>query len=164
MSNVRSLFLSGTTIHRASPSDVRELVELIEAFYAESSFSLDREWAAKSFDALLSAPLLGCVWLARVDGVAVGHTVLSVRYTMEHGALGGYVDDLYVKPERRRQRIASQLLEALVHECGLRLCASLYVEVAASNVAALGVYERFGLATVKDGRVLLSGALRAAGT
>jgi ribosomal protein S18 acetylase RimI-like enzyme len=155
--------VSAATIHRAAPGDVPELVELMQAFYAESSFPLDREWGARSFNALLSNPLLGCAWLARVGRDAVGHIVLSVRYTMEHGALGGYIDDLYVKPERRRQRIASQLLEALVRESNLRACASLHVEVAESNVAALAAYQRFGLATVKDGRVLLSRALDVAG-
>jgi ribosomal protein S18 acetylase RimI-like enzyme len=156
--------VSDARIHPATPSDVHDLVELMEAFYAESSFPLNLEWAATSFNALLSNPLLGCVWVARVGSHAVGHIVLSVRHTMEHGALGGYIDDLYVKPERRRQRIASRLVQALVGECNLRKCASLYVEVAASNVAALTVYGRFGLATVEDGRVLMSGALRAAGT
>ena len=151
--------MAETTIHLAASRDVPELVELMERFYAESSFPLDRDWATRSFDALLSAPSLGGVWLARVGGAAVGHVVLSVRYTMEHGALGGYIDDLYVEPALRRRGIALQLLEALRRECERRACASLYVEVSESNVPALALYERFGLAGVRDGRVLMSGTL-----
>ena len=150
------------SIHEARSNDVGELVELMEAFYAESSFPLDRQWAANSFKRLLSTPTLGCVWLARVGASAVGHAVLSVRYTMEHAALSGYVDDLFVTPEFRRRRVASQLLQVLVEDCRLRGCASLYVEVGESNVPALATYRRFGLAPVSDGRLLLSGALRAA--
>ena len=151
-------------VRPADSNDICELVELMEAFYIESSFPLDREWAANSFKHLLSEPSLGCVWLARVAGRAVGHAVLSVRYTMEHAALGGYVDDLYVEPEFRRKRIASLLLRALVQECHRRACASLHVEVDGSNIAALATYRQFGLAPVTDGRVLLSRALRAADT
>ena len=33
-------------VHQADSTDIGELVELMEAFYAESSFPLDREWAA----------------------------------------------------------------------------------------------------------------------
>lgn len=151
-------------VREAGPNDVHELVELMEAFYAESSFPLDRQWAANSFAQLLSTPALGCVWLARVGVRAVGHAVLSVRYTMEHAALGGYIDDLYVTPEFRRQRVASRLLQALAAECRRRACVSWYVEVGESNTAALATYRRFGLAPVIDGRLLLSGALRAADT
>ena len=143
----------------ASTTDIPELVELMEAFYAESSIPLDREWAAASFTRLLSMPALGCVWLARGDGRAVGHVVLSLRYTMEHGALGGYVDDLYVVPDARRRGVASRLLHALVAECSRRACASLHVEVGGSNAAALALYERFGLVPVVDDRLLLTGAL-----
>jgi len=151
-------------VHRASSNDVGELVDLMEAFYAESSYPLERKWATSSFTHLLSRPDLGCVWLARVNTRAVGHAVLSVRYTMEHAALGGYVDDLYVAPEFRRQQVASRLLRALVEEGRRRGCASLYVEVGASNTAAIATYRRFGLSPVADGRSLMSGSLRAADT
>ena len=153
--------MTEVAVHQADSTDIGELVELMEAFYAESSFHLDREWAADSFERLLSAPSLGCVWLARVGGRAVGHAVLSVRYAMEHAALSGYVDDLYVDPEFRRQHVASHLLRVLVEECHRRGCASLYVEVGESNTAALATYRRFGLAPITDGRVLLGGALHA---
>ena len=150
------------SIQEASSKDVGELVDLMEAFYAESSYPLDRQWAANSFERILSMPDLGRVWLARVGAAAVGHIVLSVRYTMEHAALSGYVDDLYVAPAFRCRRIASQLLQALVEDCRIRGCASLHVEVAGSNAAALATYRRFGLVPLTDGRLLLSGALRAA--
>jgi ribosomal protein S18 acetylase RimI-like enzyme len=156
---VREIVVSG-----ASSNDVHDLVDLMEAFYAESSFPLDRQWAAGSFRQLLSTPSLGAVWLARVGARPIGHAVLSVRYTMEHAALGGYIDDLYVVPEFRRQQVASRLLRALVEEGRRRACASLYVEVGASNTAAIATYRRFGLMPPTEGRVLLSGPLRAADT
>jgi ribosomal protein S18 acetylase RimI-like enzyme len=155
--------VSEIVVRRASLHDVHELVDLMEAFYAESSFPLDRQWAANSFVQLLSMPALGCVWLARVGVSAIGHAVLSVRYTMEHAALGGYIDDLYVTPEFRRQQVASRLLGALTEECRRRACASLHVEVSGSNIAALATYKRFGLVPATDGRLLLSGALSVAG-
>ncbi len=156
--------VSEIVVSEANANDVHELVDLMEAFYAESSFPLDRQWAAGSFRQLLSTPSLGAVWLARVGTRAIGHAVLSVRYTMEYAALCGYIDDLYVVPEFRRQQVASRLLRALVEESRRRACASLYVEVGASNTAAIAIYGRFGLMPATDGRMLLSGPLRAAGT
>ena len=51
-----------------------------------------------------------------LPALAASHAVLCLRYTMEHGAPSGYVDDLYVTPAFRRQQVASRLLQALVDE------------------------------------------------
>ncbi len=133
-------------------------------FYAESEFALDPEWAKASFVRLLEDAGLGCVWIAERDGVPAGHAVLTVRYTMEHGALSGYIDDLYVRPESRRRGIARSLVEKVVRECEQRNCKSLYVEVGEGNVPALDLYRDFGLVEFQDGRTLLNGAIRAGGT
>jgi GNAT superfamily N-acetyltransferase len=66
---------------------------------------------------------------SRTRFVAAGHAVLTLRYTMEHGVLSGYIDDLFVKPQFRRQRIARALLSELFDECRRRTCKSIYVEV-----------------------------------
>jgi GNAT superfamily N-acetyltransferase len=133
-------------------------------FYAEANFPLDQTWADTSFSQLLEHSQLGCVWLAERDSVAAGHAVLTLRYTMEHGALSGYVDDLFVKPEFRRQGIARALLSALFDECARRSCKSIYVEVGDRNVPAIELYGRFGLGPFHDGRVLFHGALPVVGT
>jgi ribosomal protein S18 acetylase RimI-like enzyme len=69
-----------------------------------------------------------------------GIAVLTLRYTMEHGALSGYIDDLFVRPEFRRQGIARALLSELLDECQRRSCKSIYVEVGDRNVAAIELY------------------------
>jgi ribosomal protein S18 acetylase RimI-like enzyme len=156
--------MSEVVVGEATSSDIPELVALMDAFYAEFSYPLDRHWASNSFAQLLSTPALGSVWLARAGGRPVGHAVLSVRYTMEHGALSGYIDDLYVSPLFRQRHIASQLLRALGKECGRRGCAAVYVEVGDTNTAALATYRKFGLMPTTDGRLLLSGGLGATNT
>src|SRR5215831_5879866 len=97
-------------IARAGVGDVDALLALMHDFYAESGFALDRAVHEAAFIQLLSNPALGAVWIARHDGVPAGHVVLTVRFTMEHAGLSGYVDDLYVRPEFRRRGIGRQLL------------------------------------------------------
>ena len=79
---------------------------------------------------------------------------------MEHGAQSGYIDDLFVKPEFRRQHIARALICELFDECRRRNCKSIYVEVGNQNAAALNFYRQFGLAPFQDGRELLRGMLQ----
>ena len=135
------------------------LIDLMEEFYAESAFTLDRNWARSAFLRLLDSPELGCVWIAERGDIAVGHAVLTLRYTMEHGALCGYIDDLFVKPEFRRHGTARSLLSAVVAESRRRGCRSIYVEVGQDNVPAIRLYQQMGLKPFQDGRVLLNGEL-----
>jgi GNAT superfamily N-acetyltransferase len=143
----------------AEPGDVNDLVALMEAFYAESNYPLDRSWAKAALLQLMSKPDWGCIWLARRGANAVGHAVLSVRYTMEHCGLSAYVDDLFVRREHRRQGVARGLLSELLAECRKRGCAAACVEVAHHNRAALGLYSAFGLRPHQDGRQLLVGPI-----
>jgi ribosomal protein S18 acetylase RimI-like enzyme len=150
-------------VKSATRSDVGALVDLMREFYAESNYPLDEKWAELSFSQLLEHPDLGCVWLAERDGLAAGHAVLTFRYTMEHGALSGYIDDLFVKPQFRRQRIARALLSELFDECRRRACKSIYVEVGDRNSPAIALYSHFGLGPFQDGRVLFHGAVPVVG-
>ncbi|HEU5297838.1 MAG TPA: GNAT family N-acetyltransferase [Burkholderiaceae bacterium] len=125
-------------------------------FYAESGYSLDRQWAASSFLELLTQPSIGCTWLAYREAEPVGHAVLILRYTMEHGGMGGYVDDLFVRARFRRHGAARAMLGELFAECGARGCRSVQVEAGRDNTAALRLYAEFGLVPHEDGRVLLA--------
>jgi ribosomal protein S18 acetylase RimI-like enzyme len=146
-------------VRQAMPADVGSLVELMHEFYAESGYSLDRQWAKSSFLELLSKPPLKCCWLAYCEAEPVGHAVLTLRYTMEHGGLGGYVDDLFVRPTFRRLGAARAMLGELFAECRTRGCRSVQVEAARENTAAFRLYAEFGLVPHEDGRVLLAGPL-----
>jgi ribosomal protein S18 acetylase RimI-like enzyme len=146
-------------VRLAEAGDVGSLVDLMHEFYAESGYSLDRPWAASSFLSLLGDPSLGCCWLACRGSEPVGHAVLTLRYTMEHGGMGGYVDDLFVRPRFRRRGAARAMLAELFAECRARGCRSVQVEAGRDNAAALRLYAEFGLVAHEDGRVLLVGPL-----
>lgn len=150
-----------TKIQRATSADLGSLLTLMFDFYAESGFVLNYESTAKALQALLSSPSLGCIWVAYANNLAVGHTVLTIRFTMEHEGLSGYIDDLFVQPEHRRMGVGRGLLEELVAECRARNCKALHVEVGESNVAALALYAKLGLHPTTDGRILASGVVPA---
>ena len=50
---------------------------------------LDQKWAEAAFVTLLEDSTLGCIWIAESGGVAAGHAVLTLQYTMEHGLSSG---------------------------------------------------------------------------
>ena len=132
-------------------------------FYAESAFQLDRGWATRAFAELLADPSRGAAWVLGVDGSAVGHAVLSVRFAMEFGGLSAYIDDLFVQAAYRRRGVARAALEALVAESVLRGCRSLHVEVDPKNVPAVALYREFGLRPGNDERLELKAVLAGPG-
>jgi GNAT superfamily N-acetyltransferase len=113
---------STPTIRLATPADIGTLVDLMREFYAEADYPLDQEWAGAAFSQLFGDSDLGCIWIAECQSVAVGHAVLTLRYTMEHGALSGCIDDLFVKSDFRRRHIAHALPSELLDECRRRAC------------------------------------------
>ena len=134
-----------TTVRRAAAPDIPQLVALMAEFYAEASFPLDRAWAGRSFAGLLAREELGAAWIATHGGEAAGHAVLTVRHSMEFGACDGFIDDLFVRPTRRRRGIGDALMRALFAEAQSRGLRALHVEVGRDNAPAQGLYARFGL-------------------
>ncbi|MEN9220961.1 MAG: GNAT family N-acetyltransferase [Thermostichus sp. BF3_bins_97] len=153
------VFQSLLTVREATKADIAALVDLMQEFYEESSLALDREWAAASFHRLLSSPEQGKIWIALADQLPIGHAVLSLRFTMEHGGLSGYIDDLFVKAAFRRRGCGRLLLSQLRQYCKRIGCKTLQVEVGTTNSEALALYDHFGLRVARDGRVLASGPL-----
>ncbi len=133
------------TIERAGHSDIPALVELMGQFYAESSYALDRDWATASFAQLLRDEARGAVWIARCGGEPAGHVVLALRHSMEFGGLAGVIDDLFVRPQFRRQGVGTALLSELFDACRKLHVAAVDVEVGPGNVAASALYRAFGL-------------------
>ncbi|NJK52019.1 MAG: GNAT family N-acetyltransferase [Leptolyngbyaceae cyanobacterium SU_3_3] len=144
-------------IQQASESDIPSLVQLMTEFYKESDFPLDVQWAADSFLSLITSPSQGRVWIAMRRGHCIGYVVLTVRYAMEHGALAGYIDDLYVEPDSRRAGVGRSLIDRLFEESREQGCKRMYVEVGEENLPARSLYSRFGMSTFSDGRIQLSG-------
>ena len=65
------------TIRLATPADVAALLDLMQGFYAEAGFGLDREANGAALRALIAEPALGAIWIAHASGVAAGHAVLE---------------------------------------------------------------------------------------
>lgn len=131
-------------VRPAAPADVPTLVELMRAFYAESDYPLPEAAAGRAFATLLADARLGGAWLAEVDGLAVGHAVLTVSFSMEYGGLRGFVDDLYVRPQARGHGVAAALLAAVREDAGTRGVRALHVEVGSENAIARRLYARGG--------------------
>jgi GNAT superfamily N-acetyltransferase len=132
------------TFRDAAPADQRALVDLLAAQFADHSLAPPDDALAAGVARLVTAPELGRIVVAEVDGVVVGVAVLSWVFTLEHGGRGAWLDELYVAPAHRGRGIGRALLHA-ARECATAAGAvamDLEVEVGHERVESL--YERAG--------------------
>ncbi len=98
-------------------------------------------WSEDLFRDALENPRV-CILLAEgEDGAALGYAVLST--VLDEGNL----DNIAVAPDVRRQGVADALLRALTG-FGRERLSVLMLEVRASNIPAIALYEKHGFAAV----------------
>lgn len=156
---VRPVFLMNITVRKATEADIPQLVGLMAEFYAAAGFSLAAIWANRSFSALLADQSRGAAWIVAEDAAPVGYVILTVRFSMEHGGLDGFIDDLFVRPLYRRRGFGRLALQALFDECRRRGVLAVSVEAGPDNAGAQALYASHGLALRRDRRELLTVSL-----
>lgn len=145
-----------TATRLATVNDIPALVDLMQEFYAEADYSLDRQWATASFSALLQDDSRGAAWILFCDSEPAGYVVLTVRFSMEYGGLDAFIDDLFIRPSYRRQGLGRAALKALFDECDRRGVLAVHVEVGHDNVSANALYSSYGFGLRDDGRQMIT--------
>jgi ribosomal-protein-alanine N-acetyltransferase len=98
-------------------------------------------WSRDAFLPELTDP--DCFWLAALlDGAVAGY--IGFRAVLDEG----YISNVAVSPDRRRQGIASALLEAVIREARRRSLSFLTLEVRVGNASAIRLYSGFGFREV----------------
>ena len=146
-------------IQPATLDDIPALIRLMAEFYGESGYPLPEANARAAFTTLISTPHLGGVWIAWDRDEPAGHIVLTVSFSMEYGALRGFIDDLFVRPAARGRGVAGALIDAVVADAAVRDVRALLVEVGPVNDAGHRAYDKAGFADT--GHRLLSRQLGA---
>jgi GNAT superfamily N-acetyltransferase len=132
----------------AASADADRLVELMDEFYAEAGYSLDRAHAQEAFAAVLADSRLGRIWLIQAGVADVGYVALTFVYSLEYGGPAAVVEDFFVRAPYRGAglgRAAMDTVRAYCDEAGIR---AVSVEVGRDNAVAQSVYRGVGFASV----------------
>ena len=130
-------------IRLATIADLDALLPLVQAYRV----FYQREPDAQRERAFIEAHLrngTSTIYIAEVDGAAVGFMQLFKTYSTVRLANSWILEDLFVMPESRGRGVASELLaRALEHARADGAC-GMFLETAQDNVTAQRVYERAG--------------------
>jgi GNAT superfamily N-acetyltransferase len=89
------------------------------------------------------------------DGAAVGLAVLPFTWTVEHGGLCAWLDELYVIPELRARGIGTRLLLAAIDVVRDAGCRAMDLEVDAEHDRVERLYLRYGFRALPRRRFTL---------
>ena len=142
------------TIAPAVAADVPVIVDLIRALAKYER--LEHEMVATEDDihhALFGPRPYAEVILALEDSDTVGYALFFHNYSTFRGRPGIYLEDLFVRPERRGHGYGRALLVALARLAVERGCARYEWSVLDWNEPAIGFYRRMGAEVMEEWRI-----------
>jgi GNAT superfamily N-acetyltransferase len=145
-----------TTIERLTPLTCDEAIPLLAQQLDEHDIPFEPEQLRFAVIGLTDATQRGALLLARESGRAVGVAALSYVWSLEHGGLSAWLDELFVVPERRGRGIGQRLLDEarrLARDAG---CLGIDLEVQVGHERAHRLYQRAGFRRLARSRWILS--------
>jgi GNAT superfamily N-acetyltransferase len=130
-------------IQMARPEDIGSVVALLAEQFREHGIQLGLEPLSAGVGGLLADRRRGAVLLA-YDPEPVGVAVLAYTWTLEHGGIVGWLDELFVVPNRRGGGIGRALLGRALEVARETGCRAMELEVDSDHARAEHLYEREG--------------------
>jgi GNAT superfamily N-acetyltransferase len=132
-------------VRRAIPEDAPALLNLIDALADyEKLDPPDAEAKARLIRDLFPDRPRVESFLAIVDNVPVGYTFVFETYSTFLALPTLYLEDLFVLPAYRSQKVGSALFRAMIREAHDRGCGRMEWTVLDWNQLAIDFYERYG--------------------
>lgn len=130
-------------IEMAQARDSNAVVDLLGEQFREHGIDLGLEPLTEAVLGLLSDATRGAILLAH-DFEPVGVAVLAYTWTLEHGGLVAWLDELFVVPDHRARGIGRALLRRALEVAWQNGCRAVELEVGAEHARAEHLYQREG--------------------
>lgn len=106
------------TIEPAQAADIEQLADLLAILFAqEADFTPDRDKQRRALQAILAAPQVGRIFVARGEESAVlGMVSLLASISTAEGGPVAWLEDMIVRPDARGQGLGSRLIEYAINQ------------------------------------------------
>jgi GNAT superfamily N-acetyltransferase len=138
-------------VRKLLPADAPALLSLIDAL-ADYEKLEPPDFEAKNRlirDLFADRPRVES-FLALVDGEPAGYTFIFETYSTFLGLPTLFLEDLFVLPAYRSQKVGSALFRAMVREAHTRGCGRMEWQVLDWNQLAIDFYQRYGAQHKKE--------------
>lgn len=130
----------------AAASDIPAVVDLLVAQLAEHDIDTPREGIEGAVAGMLADPRRGFILVARLnlDEHPVAVAFVSFTWSLEHGGLTSWLEELYVVPAQRERGLGRALLLEAMARARAAGCAAVDLEVTDEHARAARLYLREG--------------------
>ncbi len=138
-------------IRAIRPADVPAFLDLVDALadYEKLPRPSPDARARLAADAMAQPPRFELL-LAEVDGAVVGYAVFFMTYSTFLARPSLYLEDLFVRPDRRALGAGKALFRACAAEAVRRECGRMEWQVLAWNAPSIEFYKRLGAEQLED--------------
>jgi catechol 2,3-dioxygenase-like lactoylglutathione lyase family enzyme/GNAT superfamily N-acetyltransferase len=138
-------------LERATAATQSDAARLLGAQFEEHAIVLPPAKRVAAIAGLVGEAARGFVLVARRPGARVreplvGIAVVAYCWTVEHGGLVAWLDELYVVPELRGRGIGGALLACAMDDARAAGCAAIELEIDEEHGRAANLYLRAGFA------------------
>jgi GNAT superfamily N-acetyltransferase len=129
-------------IHMAQAGDANAVVSLLGEQFREHGIDLSLETLRGAVLGLLSDAARGAILLAYDGTRPVGVAVLAYTWTLEHGGLVAWLDELFVVAAQRSRGVGRALVQRTIEVARENGCRAVELEVDSEHARAEHLYER----------------------
>ncbi|WP_299405719.1 GNAT family N-acetyltransferase [Acaryochloris sp. IP29b_bin.148] len=135
----------GRIVRRASFDDLDALLALLIAFHEHLQVPISNSDPLQvALERLLKDPMCDFMLATDTGGTGLAYTQIRYFYSLWSLGLEAKLEDLYVQPEVRRQKLGSQLLSASIEQARQRQCRLIALNTNEKNIIAKNLYIRQG--------------------
>lgn len=132
-------------VRAAALADIPELASLVEQYWAfEGIDGFSRLQVERNLTSLLSSSHLGRAWVASEGARLCGYILVAHVFSLEHGGVMAEIDEFFVLPEYRANRVGNALLNEAERQLAATGCVRMQLQLGRSNDAARKFYLRHG--------------------
>lgn len=136
------------TICVATEADTDDVLPLLATQLGEHDITIGRDALRAAIVGLVSKRERGAILIARRGARPVGIAVLAYTWTVEHGGLVTWLDELYVVPELRESGLGTRLLRDAMDHAKRDGCIAMDLEVDVEHARVESLYVRYGFTSL----------------
>jgi GNAT superfamily N-acetyltransferase len=124
--------------------DFDELLPMMHDFYDFERLPYDESLLRRLLSKLISDETLGRLILFHYGNSLIGYMVLAFGFSLEFHGRDCFIDEFYIRPERRSQGIGTDAVAFAISICRELGIKALHLEADYSNVRGHEFYKRLG--------------------